>query len=115
MPVVTMRAQISGTRNNEAWPAVGETIDLPEDEAAQLISQGMAVAGPEPTPETPVEPGDPQDGEPGNPENPENPEDAVTETPEHEDSTPVESPEDTAAAAAPVEKATVTTKPSRRR
>lgn len=40
---IEMRAQISGTRNGEDWPAKGGTIDVPDDEAAQLIGQGMAV------------------------------------------------------------------------
>ena len=40
---VTMRARLSGTRNGEDWPADGESIDLPDDEAVQLLNQGMAV------------------------------------------------------------------------
>ena len=39
---VTMKLQISGTRNGEPWPARGETIDLPDDEAAALVAQGAA-------------------------------------------------------------------------
>lgn len=35
-------AQISGTRNGADWPAVGGVIDVPADEAAQLISTGLA-------------------------------------------------------------------------
>lgn len=39
---VAMKLQISGTRNGEPWPARGETIDLPDDEAAALVAQGAA-------------------------------------------------------------------------
>jgi hypothetical protein len=40
---VTMRVQMSGTRDGVDWPAPGESISLPDDEAAQLLAQGMAV------------------------------------------------------------------------
>ncbi len=50
--IVTMRRQISGTRDGVDWPAPGETIDVPDDEAAQLISLGHAVVpGEEPAPD----------------------------------------------------------------
>ncbi len=42
--IVTMRRQISGTRDGVDWPAPGGTIDVPEDEAAQLIALGHAEA-----------------------------------------------------------------------
>ena len=42
--IVTMRRQISGTRDGVDWPAPGETIDLPDDEAATLIALGHAEA-----------------------------------------------------------------------
>lgn len=42
-PTVRMRALISGSRNGKKWPKPGETIDVPEAEAAQLIAQGIAV------------------------------------------------------------------------
>jgi hypothetical protein len=35
--------QITGTRNNAAWPAPGETVDLPDAEAAKLCAAGRAV------------------------------------------------------------------------
>ncbi len=41
---VTMQQKISGTRDGEEWPERGEEIDLPDDEAEALISQGAAVA-----------------------------------------------------------------------
>ena len=44
---VTMLHQISGTRNGAAWPKPGESIDLPESEARDLIAIGMAVEIPE--------------------------------------------------------------------
>lgn len=50
--MITMRRQISGTRDGVDWPAPGESIDLPDDEAAQLIALGHAVVpGEEPAPE----------------------------------------------------------------
>lgn len=41
---VTMKYPISGTRNGVAWPGKGESIDLPDDEAAQVIAIGAAFA-----------------------------------------------------------------------
>lgn len=41
---VTMKARIAGTRNGEDWPAPGEQIDLPRDEAELLVANGLAVA-----------------------------------------------------------------------
>ncbi len=41
-PLVRMRALISGSRNGKKWPKPGQTIDLPAEEAAQLIAQGIA-------------------------------------------------------------------------
>jgi hypothetical protein len=39
---IEMRAQLSGTRDGVEWPAPGEVVDLPDDEAAQLIADGLA-------------------------------------------------------------------------
>jgi hypothetical protein len=39
---VTMLFPVSGTRDGKEWPAVGETITVPADEAAQLIATGIA-------------------------------------------------------------------------
>ena len=41
---VTMNTQISGTRDGADWPAKGEQIDLPDAEAADLLSAGLASA-----------------------------------------------------------------------
>lgn len=41
---VRMKHQISGTREFKPWPAPGEEIDLPDDEAVTLLGQGMAEA-----------------------------------------------------------------------
>lgn len=41
---VTMKARITGTRNGVEWPAPGESIDLPQDEAELLVANGQAVA-----------------------------------------------------------------------
>lgn len=42
---VTMRVQISGTRDGQDWPAPGASIDVPDDEAAQLLALGLATEG----------------------------------------------------------------------
>lgn len=39
---IRMKVDISGTRNGEPWPAKGEIIDLPADEAQSLIDGNMA-------------------------------------------------------------------------
>lgn len=39
---VLMLAQISGTRNGRSWPGKGQTIDLPDEEAAQMCAAGLA-------------------------------------------------------------------------
>lgn len=43
--LVTMRQKISGSRDGVDWPDPGETIDLPDGEAEQLVSLGLAEAG----------------------------------------------------------------------
>ncbi len=45
---VRMRAFVNGYRNGEEWPQPGSTIDLPSDEAANLVRMGLAdaVGGP---------------------------------------------------------------------
>ena len=45
---VTMLARISGTRNGAEWPLVGEDIDVPAGEAADLIRSHLAKPAPEP-------------------------------------------------------------------
>ena len=51
---VRMLTTISGTRNGVDWPKAGGTIDVPDNEAADLIGTGLAVAdtGKAPTEET---------------------------------------------------------------
>lgn len=39
---VKMKADISGSRNGRPWPRRGESVDLPDQEAAQLCAGGMA-------------------------------------------------------------------------
>jgi hypothetical protein len=39
---VRMLQPISGTRNDQPWPAPGEVIDLPDDEASDLVRSGVA-------------------------------------------------------------------------
>ena len=42
MPKVEMVVQISGARDGVDWPAPGGTLDVPEQEAAELIANGFA-------------------------------------------------------------------------
>lgn len=49
---VCMKVTVSGTRDGEPWPAKGGIVDLPDDEAKQLLAAGMAV---EPAAESDVE------------------------------------------------------------
>ena len=39
---VKMKVQLSGTRNGKPWPGMGETLELPGEEAAQMCASGMA-------------------------------------------------------------------------
>jgi hypothetical protein len=44
--IVVMVAAISGPRNGIDWPRPGQTIDVPDREAAELIASGLAKAAP---------------------------------------------------------------------
>lgn len=39
---VRMNVDISGTRNGEAWPARGETVEVTDTEGAELCAAGLA-------------------------------------------------------------------------
>jgi hypothetical protein len=39
---VKMLGSISGARDGQEWPGIGEEVELPDDEAAALCAQGMA-------------------------------------------------------------------------
>jgi hypothetical protein len=41
--LIKLTTQITGTRDGVDWPAVGETIDVPDSEAADMIAAGLAV------------------------------------------------------------------------
>lgn len=41
---VRMKVQISGTRDGQEWAARGEEVDLPDNEAEQMVSAGLAEA-----------------------------------------------------------------------
>jgi hypothetical protein len=43
-----MIGEVSGTRDGAPWPGIGRDIDLPSDEAAQLIQARMAVPAVDP-------------------------------------------------------------------
>lgn len=40
--LVRMKTNITGFRNGVEWPAVGGTLEVPDDEAASLIANGYA-------------------------------------------------------------------------
>jgi hypothetical protein len=40
---VKMIASITGTRDGHDWPAAGETVELPDAEARDLVASGLAV------------------------------------------------------------------------
>lgn len=42
MPKLTMKAQISGTRNGTSWPKPGQTIEVSDGEAKALVRNGLA-------------------------------------------------------------------------
>jgi len=42
MKVIKMLAKITGTRNGVDWPDVGETYELPDDEADALVASKLA-------------------------------------------------------------------------
>ncbi|WP_332645114.1 hypothetical protein [Aeromicrobium sp.] len=48
---VEMKIKIAGSRNGVRWPEAGTVLDLPEGEAVDLISQGVAVPVAEVKPE----------------------------------------------------------------
>lgn len=52
---ITMKATISGTRDGVDWPKPGESLDVPDAEAVDLLSAGLAVPAPAPEPEKAVE------------------------------------------------------------
>jgi len=39
---IRMKVQMSGTRNGQPWPPVGEPVDLPAGEAQRLCASGIA-------------------------------------------------------------------------
>lgn len=39
---VRMKVYVSGSRNGEPWPGVGEIADMPDGEGAELCAAGLA-------------------------------------------------------------------------
>lgn len=39
---VRMRVNITGTRDGQDWPRIGDTLDVPDLEGAELCANGMA-------------------------------------------------------------------------
>ncbi len=54
--LVQLRVKITGTRDGMPWPNPGEVIDVPADEAADLIAARIAVAVERSAPEAAVAP-----------------------------------------------------------
>jgi hypothetical protein len=50
MALVRMLVQITGLRNGESWPVIGEVLDLPDDEAAVHIGMNNAEPVPDGAP-----------------------------------------------------------------
>jgi hypothetical protein len=46
--LVTMVGYVSGLRDGKPWPLPGHAVDLPDDEAIQLIGNQMAVPATDP-------------------------------------------------------------------
>ena len=46
--LVVMVAQMSGLRNGKPWPPRGHTIELPDDEAVQMIQNQTALPATDP-------------------------------------------------------------------
>lgn len=44
--IVLLKGDISGTREGQPWPPRGSLVDLPDDEAAKLCQNGMAIPAP---------------------------------------------------------------------
>jgi hypothetical protein len=40
--LIRLRAEITGTRNGQPWPAKGSLVELPDDEAAALCKARLA-------------------------------------------------------------------------
>lgn len=53
---VTMLRKVSGTRDGVDWPDPGESIDVPDEEAASLIMLGLAKEPAEAPADPPAEP-----------------------------------------------------------
>lgn len=47
MKSVRLTQDMSGTRDYEQWPPAGSDIELPDDEAVQMVAAGWAVWTPE--------------------------------------------------------------------
>ncbi|WP_371528379.1 hypothetical protein OG302_22315 [Streptomyces sp. NBC_01283] len=59
---VRMKVTISGTRDGQPWPERGGAVELPDDEAGQMIAAGLAEEhdGEEPAEENAANPAEPE-------------------------------------------------------
>ena len=39
---IKMKYQVSGTRDGQDWPAIGEELTVPDEEGAELCASGIA-------------------------------------------------------------------------
>lgn len=53
---VIMKALISGTRDGVEWPTVGESVDLPDGEARDMLTAGLVIPAGVDEPETATDP-----------------------------------------------------------
>lgn len=102
MSKVYLKVKLSGSRNGDEWPDVGDSIDVPDDEAAQLVATGLASTEPvditpEPLTTSPLAPSE------------------AVEAANVEAAEAAEAAEVKAAKPVPVESAAVNTKPVRRK
>jgi hypothetical protein len=63
---IRMERQITGTRDGARWPTVGEEVELPDSEAADLCASGLAIPVVEDVTEKAVAP-EPEKRSPGRP------------------------------------------------
>lgn len=70
-----MAVKISGTRDGQDWPGVGQPVDLPNDELTEMVAKGLVVhvddaveTATPPAPKTPAKPTNPETATPAKPE-----------------------------------------------
>lgn len=111
---IKMLIQMSGSRNGQPWPGLGDVVELPTTEAAFLVSSGIAQEVPdseELTVHMPEQPADAESENPG-PVEVATPPGAETSTPPAPEVTQPPEPETAAPTGKPTAARTATTKPA---